>query len=368
MSAPRACGPVARETLEDLLQSSVDGELEDSLLRRAADRLICGMRRKKRHWLAALRHLLLLRPRDFFIAERAVPRDPVEHAVARSLRGLREAVGPAGFRRLRQRDQERGLAEREPARLFAEISERGRPRPFEIAAIGRERKVEREDLVLAQRRLELNRAQGLPDLGLERSLAPWLEQPRDLHGEGRAARNDVPLAHELVSGAAERERIEAAMRRKALVLIGEERLEIARIDVGPGRGEPPASFAREIGPEQRAVAVENDARDFEIASERRRSVGCKQAGHRARSGGGEPERANRRGKGNAPQSSSMVAAPLILPERPRRRRSRSGRSGLAGTCPRPRLAAARSFPATRRGRHRRRCRWWHRPCAARRPR
>src|SRR5262245_15209941 len=300
--------PVAREALEDLLQSPVDGKPEDAFLRRAADRLICGMRRQKRHWLAARRHVFLLRSRDLFVAEGAVSGDPVEHAVARALRGLREAVGPAGLRRLGERHQERSLPEREPARLLAEIGERGRPHPFEIAAVRRERKVKREDLVLAQRQFELNRAQGLPDLGLERSLAPWLEQSRDLHGEGRAARDDAPLAHELVGGAAQGERIEATMRKEALVLIGEERLEIARIDIVAGRGEPPAAFVGEIRPEQRGVAVENHARDFEVASERRRSIGRKQAGHGPRGRGGEPERANRRAKSYAPQSARFRRA------------------------------------------------------------
>src|SRR5262245_7514533 len=92
------------------------------------------------------------------------------------------------------------------------------------------------------------------------------------------------------------------MRKEALIFIGEERLEIARIDVVAARGEPPAAFVCEIRPEQRGVPVENHARYFEVASERRRSIGRKQAGHGSRSSGGEPQRANRRGKGYTPQS------------------------------------------------------------------
>ena len=68
-----------------------------------------------------------------------------------------------------------------------------------------------------------------------------------------------------------RERIDAVMREEASILIGEQRLEVTRIDIIAGGGKPPAAFAREIGPEQRAVAVEHDSGDFEIATERRRS-------------------------------------------------------------------------------------------------
>ena len=71
------------------------------------------------------------------------------------------------------------------------------------------------------------------------------------------------------------------MREEASILIGKQSLEVTRIDIIAGGGKPPASFAREIGPEQGAVAVENNARDFEIAPERRRPIGLDQAGQRA---------------------------------------------------------------------------------------
>jgi predicted transposase YdaD len=47
---------------------------------------------------------------------------------------------------LRQGDQECCLADRQPARLLAEIGEAGRADALEIAAIGREVEIEVEDL------------------------------------------------------------------------------------------------------------------------------------------------------------------------------------------------------------------------------
>ena len=76
--------------------------------------------------------------------------DAVEHAVAGVARRLDRAVRAALLRRLRQRDQQRRLAQRQPPRLLAEIGERRGAHAFEVAAVGREAEVEREDLVLGR--------------------------------------------------------------------------------------------------------------------------------------------------------------------------------------------------------------------------
>src|SRR6516162_9951052 len=60
---------------------------------------------------------------------------------------LARAIGPACFRRLRQRDQQRCLAEREPAGLLAEIGKRCGAHAFEIAAERGEAQVEIEHLI-----------------------------------------------------------------------------------------------------------------------------------------------------------------------------------------------------------------------------
>ena len=188
--------------------------------------------------------------RDLGVAEGEIARNAVEHAVARALRRFREAVGPAMFRRLRQRHQQRRLAQGQPARLLAEIGVRGRPDAFEIAAIGREREVKPEDLILAERPFELDRAHHLPDLGIDRPLLPRLEQTGDLHGQRRAAGHDAAMGDKLVGGPHHGERIDAPVSEEALVLIGEQRLEIARVDLLARRRQPPAALAGEIGPER----------------------------------------------------------------------------------------------------------------------
>ena len=137
-------------------------------------------------------------------------------------------------------------------RFLAEIRERGGPDPFQIAAIRGEREVEPEDLVLAQNALELNGADRLSELDVKRALAPRLEQAGDLHGDGRAAGDDVPMGDELQRGAAEGERIDAVMLEEALVLIGKEHVEKARIDLLSRCRQAPAALARDVGPKQLA--------------------------------------------------------------------------------------------------------------------
>ena len=69
-----------------------------------------------------------------------------EHAVAGGARRLRVAVGAAPLGRLRQRDEQRGLADGQPPRLLAEVGERGRAHALDVAAERRQAQVEREDL------------------------------------------------------------------------------------------------------------------------------------------------------------------------------------------------------------------------------
>src|ERR1041384_5322432 len=102
------------------------------------------MRRTERHGLPFVRHRLFLGMYDLGRAIEPAPRDAVEHAVARPLGRARVPIGPAELGRLRQRYQERCRAEREPPGLLAELSERRRANAFEIAAIRRERQIERK--------------------------------------------------------------------------------------------------------------------------------------------------------------------------------------------------------------------------------
>ena len=124
-------------------------------------------------------------------------RHPVEYAVARAAGRRREAIRAARFRRLRQRHQQRRLAEREPLRLLAEIGERRRPDAFEIAAIGGEAQVKRQHLVLTQVPLDLEGAHDLPQFGRKLPLAARFQEPRHLHGQRRAAGLDAPAGRRI---------------------------------------------------------------------------------------------------------------------------------------------------------------------------
>ena len=120
--------------------------------------------------------------------------------------GCRRVVGG----RLDEASDDRRLAQRQPLGLLAEPGEAGRAYAFEIAAIGRQRKVEFEDLVLVQTPLELKRAPALDDLRAERARAR-LEQPRGLHGQGRGAGDDAARARGGEGGPQNRQRIDAGM-------------------------------------------------------------------------------------------------------------------------------------------------------------
>ncbi len=168
--ATEMCGPMARARSR---ASSCSDFCNDASMVRRCTRMsgscetitVGGLRRQHRQQLARVRHGLRLGVRDLVARHHAGRRHAVEHAVARLARALGVAVGPARLRRLRQRDQQRRLRERERARLLAEIGKRGRADAFEVAAIGRERQIERENLVLAERVFELERAHDLMQLG-----------------------------------------------------------------------------------------------------------------------------------------------------------------------------------------------------------
>ena len=167
-----------------------------------------------------------------------------DDAVAGGGGGFREAVRPACFRGLRQGDEQRALGRREMLRLLAEIGERGGARALDIAAIGRERQIEIEDLRLAQAALDLQCTDHLGELVAEAAFGARLEEAGDLHGERRAAGHDVAVGRCLPRGAEQRLRVDAAMLVEALVLIGDEHGEEARVDVLARHRQAPVAVTR----------------------------------------------------------------------------------------------------------------------------
>ena len=333
------------------------------------------MRRQRRHRPPALGDGLLLGALDLVGRHDAGRRQPVEHAVARRARRGDGAIRAADFRRLRQRHQQRRFRQRQPPRLLAEIGERGGANAFEIAAIGREAEVEREDLVLAQRALELDRAHHLAKLGDEAALAcaaPAAARPA--WSASSAPDTMRPLATSCRQRAAKRQRIDAAVAQEAPVLVGEQHREEARIDVGARRRQPPAAFRRGVGPQQPAVAVDHQrrirrappraapARATRPRPSSRRviitSMTSATATPRPQDAPQPPSSSRSRRELRRVDCWSTVAHrhPLIAPPSPpspRRCRSRCGRSGRDGTCPRRTPADARRCPATPPARYRR---------------
>jgi hypothetical protein len=221
---PERAGPLARKLLQIPLQRRIDREAMNASLGGRGDRRVGRMWRQYRHGLASFRHRLALGARDLVERHNAGGGNAVEHAVTRvACRGGR-AVGPALLRRLRQADQHGRFAQRQAARLLAEIGERSRSYAFEIAAVRRQTEIEREDLILRESALDLDGTQHLTQLCLEAPRAAGFEQPRDLHADGRGARDDAALGDQLYQSAPERERIDPVMGAKALVLVGEQKL------------------------------------------------------------------------------------------------------------------------------------------------
>ena len=80
------------------------------------------------------------------------------------------------------------------------------------------------------------------------AFAARFQKSRHLHGQGRAAGNDAVFACPLPRRAQHGERIDAAMIAKALVLVGDQQIEVAAIDVANLHRQTPAPIARRERP------------------------------------------------------------------------------------------------------------------------
>ena len=236
----------------------------DRLVGRGGDLALGDVRRQHRKSVAAVGHGLGRRDLRFLFGEDTGFGGACQHAVARGFRRGGIAVGAAAFRRLRQRDEQRGLRRRQPPRLLAEIGERGGADAFDVAAIGRERQVEVQDRVLVELSLQRQRRQHLREFSADRARRFVRQEPRHLHGDGRGAGDRAAVPHELERGAEERLHIDAAMLAEAPVLVGDQRFDEERIDFVERGVEPPASVGGGEGAEEDAVAVEDEAAGFGV--------------------------------------------------------------------------------------------------------
>src|SRR5262249_30921913 len=244
---PESAGALAREIFKRLLQRRLEGQAMQLALRRRRNGLIGRMGSKDGHGLARDRHRLPIGALDLVMTDDAGPGDALEHPPARPARAISGAVRPARRGRLRQRDEQRRLADSEPARLLAEIGERSRPHAFEVTAVGGEAEIKRQNLVLAQRTFERDCADDFAQLYEHAAFAPRLQQAGDLHGQRRAAGDDATVAQELPGRPDERANVDAGMLEKALVFVSDERGDVTGIDVLDARRQAPTPLARRIG-------------------------------------------------------------------------------------------------------------------------
>ena len=156
-----------------------------------------------------MRHGLTLGGIALGRGDHSTSKGPVEDHVAGRPRGIGETIRPPCFRRLRQGHKQRRLADREPLRFAAEIGKARRTQALNIAAIRGKPQVKIEDASLAYPPFDLYRAQNLTELSGKRFSGARLAQPRHLHRQSRAARNDMAVACPLQRGATEAERINA---------------------------------------------------------------------------------------------------------------------------------------------------------------
>ncbi len=216
------------------------------------------------------RHVVECGTRGFRLAEQAGRHHAAKHAVARGVCCFEVAVRAAALGQLRQGDEECGFRNRQPLWLLAEIGEGCRAHALQIAAIGRQRQVALQDFAFCQPPLDLHGAKNLADFLAEAAAFARLDQPRQLHRQGRTARDDAAVAGELFRGPGERQEIDALMLPEPLVLIGHQHLDELRIDLIEVYRQPPASVGGGEGAKQLAVAIDDFLRHCQCRRQRRR--------------------------------------------------------------------------------------------------
>ena len=199
-------------------------------------------------------------------AQQAGMHHPLQHPGAGAGGDLGMAVGPAGLGRLGQGDQQRLFAGRQGLGLMAEIGERGGADAFEIAAIGGQGQVGRQDLGLGEPRLDLQGARHLDQLGAQ-GAPPGLQQAGGLHGQGRGAGGHPPVRGQRSHRPAHRQAVDAQVIGEPRILQRHQPPQEAGIGPLQVRPDPPAAPLHGQGPQPAAVMVEHHGRGVLRAGE-----------------------------------------------------------------------------------------------------
>ena len=136
-------GLLLGETFERLLHSAVDGQPVNGLFWFGHHLGFGEVRGELGKGAAPDRHRLVSGAAGFRRGDHAFLGRSLQHAVTREARRARVAIRAAPFGRLRQRDEQRRLADRQTSRLFAEVGERSGAHALDVAAERGEAQVQR---------------------------------------------------------------------------------------------------------------------------------------------------------------------------------------------------------------------------------
>ena len=138
--------------------------------------------------------------------------------------------------------------------VLAEVDERGGLDALDVAAIGRQGQIGREDLVLGVVHVVAQRPEHLLELAAPAAGVESLKPAGELHGDGRAA--DAAGAREGgPGGSADREGIDAGMRVEEAVLVAHDRVKRLARHRSLEDGEPVGAVLGEREVKEAAVAV-----------------------------------------------------------------------------------------------------------------
>ena len=259
-------------------------------------------------------------------------------------RRLGMTVGTIPAWRPGQSDQQCRLAGGQRCRRATEIDPGPGPNPLEIAAERRQRQIHRQNFALREAAFQLQGARHLEELAGEGALVR-LQQSRRLHRQGRGAGDDTAVNERLPAGPDDGQGIDAGVVLEALVLVGHQHPQVARVDFVDGGRQAEETVLGQIGPQRPSLPVDHLSRQFLQARQVRR-IGAVELGQAEPAGDAEyPNRANRNSQSPPPHGALTFGPSMSGP--------RCGRDSGACTCPRRSCPAARSARVSPRGRHRR---------------
>ena len=196
-------------------------------------------------------------PFDIFCGQHAKGQGPGQNPVARGKGVVGVAVGAAAVGGLRDGNQQRGLGGGQLPRFLSEPGERCGADALDIAAIGRQMQVERQNLVFGQLTFQRQCQTDLPQFAAPFTGAAIFQQPRDLHGDGGRPRHDPPIGNGLPCSARHGAPVYASMVIEPAILEIQQQLDKLRVHLGQRYRQSPAPILNRIGAQQRAIAVQH---------------------------------------------------------------------------------------------------------------